>query len=128
MKNNLPFELRQLLGPMLLVGIIPSGLKGNEPKFLEPYLEQVKDEITQLTEFPVFSSYAAAPVTVNLALLQFLCDIPAFSKVFHLSGHRALRSLKSQMSTPMKRNFHFVSSMNQSQTNSRKPNFKRKLA
>lgn len=46
----------------------------------------------QLTEFPVFSSYAAAPVTVKVALLQFLCDIPAFSKVFHLSGHGALRS------------------------------------
>lgn len=89
---NLPFELRQLLGPMLLVGIIPSGLKGNEPKSLEPYLELVTDEIIQLTEFPVFSSYAAAPVTVKVALLQFLCDIPAFSKVFHLSGHGALRS------------------------------------
>lgn len=170
---NLPFELRQLLGPMLLVGIIPSGLRGSEPKSLEPYLELVTDEILQLTEFPVFSSYAAAPVTVKVALLQFLYDIPAFSKVFHLSGHGALRSCpycrevghrckhlsktihlsnrrfldsnhplrceegfgeggpdnkKKQLSTPMRKSFHFVSSMNQNQTNHRKPNFKRKLA
>ncbi|XP_062612111.1 uncharacterized protein LOC134273911 [Saccostrea cucullata] len=89
---NLPIDIRQLLGPMLLVGVIPSGIKGSEPKSLEPYLELLIDELLSLTEFTVYNQYEAAPVTVKVALLQFLCDIPAFSKLFHLSGHGALRS------------------------------------
>lgn len=81
---NLPFELRQLFGPMFWVGIIPGVLKGNEPKSLEPYLELVTNEVIQSTEFPVISSYAAAPVTVKTVLLQFLCDIFCIFKSFFL--------------------------------------------
>lgn len=80
---NLPRNIRQVLGPMLLVGIIPSGLKGCEPKTLEPYFELLTEELLELTEFPVWISYIGAPVKVKVALLQFLCDIPAFSKVLH---------------------------------------------
>lgn len=89
---NLPRNIRQVLGPMLLVGIIPSGLKGCEPKTLEPYFELLTEELLELTEFPVWISHIGAPVKVKVALLQFLCDIPAFSKVLHLSGQAALRS------------------------------------
>lgn len=81
---NLPFELRQLFGPMFWVGIIPGVLKGNEAKSLEPYLELVTNEVIQSTEFPVISSYAAAPVTVKTVLLQFLCDIFCNFKSFFL--------------------------------------------
>ena len=40
----------------------------------------------------MYSVYDRAPVTVKVALLQYLCDIPAFSKLLHVSGHGALRS------------------------------------
>ncbi|XP_062596774.1 uncharacterized protein LOC134258258 [Saccostrea cucullata] len=89
---NLPFEIRQLLGPMLLVGVIPSGINGSEPKSLEPYLELLIDELLSLSEFTLYNAYEMAPMNVKVALLQYLCDIPAYSKVFHLPGHGALRS------------------------------------
>lgn len=31
-------------------------------------------------------------MNIKVALLQYLCDIPAYSKVIHLSGHGGLRS------------------------------------
>uniref|UniRef100_A0A8W8MQL9 DUF4218 domain-containing protein n=1 Tax=Magallana gigas TaxID=29159 RepID=A0A8W8MQL9_MAGGI len=83
---------RQLLGPMMLMGIIPSGKNGSEPKSLEPYLSVVVDELLSLTEFTVLNSYTSAPTTVKVALLRYLCDIPGYSKLFHLSGHGGLRS------------------------------------
>ncbi|XP_061190168.1 uncharacterized protein LOC133198027 [Saccostrea echinata] len=89
---NLPRNIRQFLGPMFLMGIIPSGINGSEPKNLEPYLEILTEELLGLTEFPVKTSYTTAPVKVKVALLQFLCDIPAYSKLLHLSGAAALRS------------------------------------
>lgn len=48
--------------------------------------------LLDLTEFPLQNAYIGAPTTVKVALLQFLCDIPAYSKLLHLSGHSALRS------------------------------------
>lgn len=81
---NLPVETRQLFEPMFWVGIIPGVLKGNEAKFLEPYLELVTNEIIQSTEFPVISSYAAAPVTVKVVLLQFCATCFAFSIFFFI--------------------------------------------
>lgn len=81
---NLPFELRLLFGPMFWVGIIPGVLKGNEAKSLEQYLELVTNEIIQSTEFPGISCYAAAPVTVKVVLLQFVCEIFCISKSFFL--------------------------------------------
>lgn len=89
---TLPQSVRQLLGPMLLMGIIPSGKKGSEPKSLDPYLSILVDELLSLTEFPVYDSYRSAPMNVKVALLQYLCDIPAYSKVMHLTGHGGLRS------------------------------------
>ncbi|XP_062595076.1 uncharacterized protein LOC134256449 [Saccostrea cucullata] len=89
---TLPTSIRQLLGPMMLMGIIPSGKNGAEPKSLEPYLSVVVDELLSLTEFTVHNSYTSAPVSIKVALLQYLCDIPGYSKLLHLSGHGGLRS------------------------------------
>lgn len=84
---NLPRTIRQVMGPMLLMHP-----KGCELKTLEPYLEILIEELLDLTEFPLQNAYIGAPTTVKVALLQFLCDIPAYSKLLHLSGHSALRS------------------------------------
>ena len=89
---TLPQSMRQLLGSMLLMGNIPSEKKGSEPKSLDPYLSVLVDELLSLTEFPVYDSYCSAPVKVKVALIQYFCDIPAHSKVMHLSGHNGLRS------------------------------------
>lgn len=70
----------------------PSGKNGSEPKSLEPYLSVVVDELLSLTEFTVLNSYTSAPMTVKVTLLQYLCDIPGYSKLLHLSGHGGLRS------------------------------------
>lgn len=66
---TLPQSVRQLLGPMLLMGIIPCGKKGSEPKSLDPYLSILVDELLSLTEFPVYDSYRSAPMNVKVALL-----------------------------------------------------------
>ena len=89
---TLPQSMRQLLGSMLLMGNIPSEKKGSEPKSLDPYLSVLVDELLSLIEFPVYDSYCSAPVKVKVALIQYLCDIPAYSKVMHISGHDGLRS------------------------------------
>ena len=59
---------------------------------MDPYLSVLVDELLSLTEFPVYDLYCSAPVKVKVALIQYFCDIPAHSKVMHLSGHNGLRS------------------------------------
>ena len=75
----------------MLVEIVPSGKNGSEPK-LDCYMDRLVQELLELSEYPLYSVYDRAPVTVKVALLQYLCDIPAFSKLLHLSGHGARRS------------------------------------
>ncbi|XP_063437818.1 uncharacterized protein LOC134718894 [Mytilus trossulus] len=88
---SLPQEIRYLLGPMMLVGIIP-GNGRKEPKSLDPYITILVDELLSNMECQLYDSHKDAPVTVKIALLQYLCDIPAFAKLLHLSGQAALRS------------------------------------
>ncbi|VDI69941.1 Hypothetical predicted protein [Mytilus galloprovincialis] len=87
---HLPVNVRQILGPMMLVGIIP-GTKTEEPKHLDPYLELIVDELLTLSECKLFNTYKGAPCKVKVALLQYQCDIPAFGKLLHVSSQAALR-------------------------------------
>lgn len=87
---NLPIHVRTLLGPMMLVGIIP-GTKTEEPKHLDPYIDVLVDELLSLTNLTVMNSYKKAPTHIKVALLQYQCDIPAFSKLLHVSGQAAIR-------------------------------------
>ena len=96
---NLPVQIRQMLGPMLLVGIVPSGKNGHEPQSLEPYVERLVDEILQLSEYPLYSRYYNAPVNVKVALIQFLCDIPAYSKLLQITGQSGVDIVKRQERT-----------------------------
>ena len=88
---TLPQEMRYLLGPMMLVGIVP-GHGRKEPKSLDQYIQVLVDELLSNMECKIYDSYKQAPVDVKIALLQYLCDIPAFSKLLHCSGQAALRS------------------------------------
>lgn len=65
------------------MGSIPS-----REKSFDPYVESLND----LCKCPVIDAKWDATVTVKVVLLHFLCDIPAFSKVLHISGQAALRS------------------------------------
>ncbi|VDI64678.1 Hypothetical predicted protein [Mytilus galloprovincialis] len=87
---NLPVNVRNILGPMMLVGIVP-GTKTEEPKNLDPYLDLLVDELLELTECTMFNAYRGAPTSVRIALLHYMCDIPAFSKILHVSSQAALR-------------------------------------
>ncbi|XP_052097487.1 uncharacterized protein LOC127732488 [Mytilus californianus] len=87
---NLPIPVRYILGPMMLVGIVP-GTKTEEPKNLDPYLDVLVDELLELSTCTMYDAYKGAPTTVKVALLQYLCDVPAFSKVLHVSSQTALR-------------------------------------
>ncbi|XP_076106800.1 uncharacterized protein LOC143075311 isoform X2 [Mytilus galloprovincialis] len=88
---TLPQDIRYVLGPMMLLGIVP-GHGRKEPKSLDPYISILVDELLVNMESKMYDSHKEAPVTVKIALLQYLCDIPAFSKLLHLSGQAALRS------------------------------------
>ena len=74
---TLPQELRYILGPMMLAGIIP-GYGRKEPKSLDPYINVLVTELLSNLECKLYDSYTNSPVTVKIAFLQYLCDIPAF--------------------------------------------------
>ena len=88
---TLPQELRYILGPMMLAGVVP-GYGRKEPKSLDPYVNVLVDELLENLECNLYNSYTDAPVTVKIALLQYLCDIPAFSKLLHCSSQAAIRA------------------------------------
>jgi len=76
---------------MMLAGIIP-GYGRKEPKSLDPYINVLVTELLSNLECKLYDSYTNSPVTVKIALLQYLCDIPAFSKLLHCSSQAALRA------------------------------------
>lgn len=83
---NLPFELRQLFGPMFWVGIIPGVLKGNEAKSLEQYLELVTNEIIQSTEFPARDQLLCSSTSNGESGIASICvrHILHFQKFFFI--------------------------------------------
>ncbi|CAC5389462.1 unnamed protein product [Mytilus coruscus] len=87
---NLPVNIRNISGPMMLVGIVP-GTKTEEPKNLDPYLDLIVVIFLELTDCTMFYAYRGAPTSVRIALLRYMCDIPAFSKILHVSSQAALR-------------------------------------
>lgn len=88
---TLPQELRYILGPMMIAGIVP-GYGRKEPKSLDPYVNILVDELLTNLECNMYNAYTDAPVNVKVALLQYLCDIPAFSKLLHCSSQAAIRA------------------------------------
>ena len=48
----LPYEYRNMLGPLMLVGIIP-GTGTKEPKHMDPYIDVLVDELLELTNAAV---------------------------------------------------------------------------
>ncbi|VDI44760.1 Hypothetical predicted protein [Mytilus galloprovincialis] len=63
-----------------------------EPRKVKNSSQKVFSLYANCTETKQMVCYQKAPVKVKVALLQFLCDIPAYSKLLHISGHSGLRS------------------------------------
>ena len=63
---NLPRNMRNIFGSILLVGIIPSN-GSKEPHFLTPYLDILVDEILELCSCTLFDAYQNAPFKCKAA-------------------------------------------------------------
>ena len=57
------------------------------------------DELLTLVDINIYNSYTGAPLRVKLALLYYVCDFPANSKVFLTAGAAAYRACPFCVST-----------------------------
>ena len=87
---NLPREIRNDFGSILLLGIIP-GNGSQEPKNLDPYLEVFIDELLQLSGSTLFDAYQSAPFQLKVDVLLYVLDNPGLGKVLNMSGSGAYK-------------------------------------
>ena len=87
---NLPREKRNLFGNILLLGIIP-GYGTKEPKNLDPYLEVVVDEITELSGKNVYDAYQECNFNLQIEIMLYILDYPGLGKVLKVSGSGAYK-------------------------------------
>ena len=89
---NLPRSVRLEFGNLILAGIIPSQVKGKEPKHLDPYLEVLVDEIAFLSGSKIYDAYKEAPFHAKVEILIHILDFQGLGKVFSLTGTGSYRS------------------------------------
>lgn len=83
---NLPHHIRSKSGAMMLTGIVPGP---NEPHTLQPYLDLVVDDLTQLNKLKVYDAYHNEHFNLQVNILLTVCDYPGQNKVFNTQGmHR----------------------------------------
>ena len=79
---NLPRSIRYNFANIILVGIIPSQVKGKEPKHLDPFLEVLLDEILFLSGCKIYDAYREAPFHMKVEIMIYILDYQGFGKVF----------------------------------------------
>ena len=83
---NLPREIRNTFGSIILLGIIP-GNGSQEPSNVDPYLEVFIDELIQLSDHTtLFDSYQGAPFQLKVEILLYVLDYPGLGKILNMSG------------------------------------------
>ena len=87
---NLPREIRNDFGSILLLGIIP-GNGSQEPKNLDPYLEVFIDELLLLSGSTLFDAYQSAPFQLKVDVLLYVLDYPGLGKALNMSGSGAYK-------------------------------------
>ncbi len=88
---SLPPEYRTVLGPLMVIGVIPGNAEtGGEPQSLDPYVEVFVDEILEIDGSVMYSSLKAKSVEVKASLLFITADLPAASKLCHTAGCQGL--------------------------------------
>lgn len=85
---NLPRNIRNLFGNLMLVGIFP-GNGTKEPGSLNPYLEILVDEMLPLSNQQLYDSYRKAPFMLKVDILLYILDYPGINKVFGTMGSGA---------------------------------------
>lgn len=80
---NLPHHIRSKSGAMMLTGIVPGP---NEPKTLQPYLDLVVDDLTQLNKITIYDAYCDEKFKLQVSILLTVCDYPGQNKVFDTQG------------------------------------------
>ena len=94
---SLPPLMQNILGTMMLAGIIP-GSVSKEPQSLDPYTEVIVDELFYSINGPeLVNSYSGAPIKMKAAVFYFHCEIPAYSKLLHYCGQAAIRTSLTAM-------------------------------
>lgn len=87
---NLPRNIRNLPGSMLLMGIIPGRA---EPKNMDPYLDLFVDEIKALNGLSVYDSYRKERFNLKVDVMLHVLDYPGQNKVFHCQGNNYIMVL-----------------------------------
>ncbi len=88
---SLPPEYRTVLGPLMVIGVIPGNSEtGGEPQSLDPYVEVFVDEILEIDGSVMFSAMKGKSVEVKASLLFITADLPAASKLCHTTGCQGL--------------------------------------
>ena len=82
---NLPRQIRNQFGSILLVGIVPSN-RSQEPRSLNPYLEVMVDEILELSSTTMYDAYQKAPFACKIEVLLHILDYPGIGKVLSVVG------------------------------------------
>ena len=80
---NLPRHLRNLVGSMLLVGIIPGK---SEPKNFDPYIDVLLDELEQISGSDTYDGYHEATFQMKAELFLHVLDYPGHNKLFSCQG------------------------------------------
>ena len=80
---NLPRQLRNLPGSLLLSGIIPGK---SEPRTTDPYLELIVEELSQVNGMKCWDSHRNEEFHLQVTIQLHILDYPGQNKVFHCQG------------------------------------------
>jgi len=81
---NLPRKVRNHLGNILLVGIVPAN-GSREAHNLNSYLDILVDELLEISASTIFDAYRNAPFTYKVELLYIL-GYPGICKLFGIGS------------------------------------------
>jgi len=80
---NLPRQIRNLPGSIILAGIIPGK---SEPQNMDPYMEILVDELCSVNGLELYDSYRNEKFQLKVDLLLHILDYPGQNKLFHCQG------------------------------------------
>ena len=80
---NLPRNIRNTAGSMLLSGIIPGR---SEPKTMDPYVDILVEELIEINGLELFDAFRDENFPLKAEIVLHILDYPGQSKVFHCQG------------------------------------------
>lgn len=83
MNLNLPSHVRKLAGAIMLTGLIPGP---REPKFIDPYIDVLVDDIMHLNTLRVYDGYKNETFSLKANIVLNVFDYPGQNKVLKCQG------------------------------------------